>query len=231
MTRRPAAKSAARSATKPAAKPATKPAAPTNRTKEPPPPKRRRGRPPRHETETPNVPGARIIKKYGNRRLYDHTQSRAVTMEMIAAAVRKGEDIRVLDGETGEDITRRILVQIILEDQNRQQLELLPIDFLRQIIQLRSEPLAHWMSQYLTAGTDWMARQVSAVASGGSAPAMRAVQESLETLFPWMRAKSEAPPPPSPSSGPLPDPERDLADTLDDLQLRLADLSKRFMRR
>src|SRR5262245_47291453 len=107
------------------------------------------------------MPGARIIKRYGNRRLYDHTLSRPVTMDELADVVRQGQDFLVLDGETGQDITRRILVQIILEHQNRFQLELLPVEFLRQIIQLRSEPLAHWLSQYLGAGAQWLSRQMN----------------------------------------------------------------------
>jgi polyhydroxyalkanoate synthesis repressor PhaR len=196
-----------------------------------PPPKRRRGRPPKRETQTPNVPGARIIKKYGNRRLYDHTLSRAVTMEELAAAVKKGEDIRVLDGDTGEDLTKRILVQIILEESNRHQLELLPIEFLRQVIQLRSEPLSQWISQYLAAGAEWLGRQMNSVAgnSAGNA-ALRNLQQSLEGLFPWMR--KDGPSAPSPSSGgPAPDPDRDIADSLDDLHQRLAELTKLVTRR
>jgi polyhydroxyalkanoate synthesis repressor PhaR len=196
----------------------TRPAAPS-------PKPRRRGRPPKLKSELPEIPGVRLIKKYGNRRLYDSTLSRAVTMEEIAAAVRKGEDLRVLDGETGEDITKRILVQIILEEQSRTQLELLPVDFLRQLIQLRSEPLSQWMSQYLSAGAQWLGRQMSSAPG----PGMRGIQESLETLFPWMRKETGATPPEP--SGPVPDPDRDIVDTIDELQQRLADLSKRVMRR
>jgi polyhydroxyalkanoate synthesis repressor PhaR len=193
------------------------------------PPKRRRGRPPKRETDTPEIPGVRVIKRYGNRRLYDHTLSRAVTMEQLAAAVQRGEDFRVFDSESGNDVTRRVLVQIVLEQQNEPQLDLLPIDFLRQLIQLRSEPMAQWMSQYLTAGAEWLERNVN----GLSAPALRNMQHSIESLFPWMRpsqssGSSGAPPPPSTSDDKA---ARDLADEVDRLQSRLADLAKRVIRR
>jgi polyhydroxyalkanoate synthesis repressor PhaR len=190
-------------------------------------PKRRRGRPPKRETDTPEIPGVRVIKRYGNRRLYDHTLSRAVTMEQLAGAVRRGEDFRVFDGESGNDVTRRVLLQIVLEQQNEAQLDLLPIDFLRQLIQLRSEPLGEWIRQYLEAGAEWLERNVAGV----SGPALRNMQQSMESLFPWMRttgnAASATPPPPSndDKAG------RDLADEIDRLQSRLADLAKRVIRR
>lgn len=186
---------------------------------------KRRGRPPKQQTDTPNVPGARIIKKYGNRRLYDHTLSRAVTMDELAQAVRKGDDIRVLDGDSGTDITRRILVQIILEEGSRTQLELLPVEFLRQLICLRNEALAKWFERYLNAGAEWMGR----TASGGTTSA-RAIQESLEAFFPWMkgvRSDDNA----TQADGPPPNPEADLRDEIEDLQRRLAEITTRFTRR
>jgi hypothetical protein len=81
------------------------------------------------------------------------------------------------------------------------------------------------MSAYLTAGAQWMARQLSA--SGG--PALRTIQDSLRGLFPWL---GDGPTPSSePTDGPVPDPQRDINDTIDELQQRLADLSKRVNRR
>ena len=108
----------------------------------PQPRKRRPGRPPRHATDTEaRFPGARVIKRYGNRRLYDAQLRRSVTMHEIAEMVRKNDNVRVLDGDTGEDITKRVLTQIILEEQNARQLELLPVELLRKLIAVRSEPL------------------------------------------------------------------------------------------
>jgi len=201
--------------------------------KEPAKPKRR-GRPPRRETVTPDLPGVRIIKRYGNRRLYDHSLSRAITMDDLAAAVRRGEDFRVFDGESGNDVTRRVLLQIILEEQNEVQLNLMPIDFLRLLIRLRSESTGQWMSQYLDAGAEWLTRHLTQSAQG--APTLRNLQESLETMFPWMRGDgrreaSQARAQSAPSTGAAAKGDGDIADEIHNLQTRLADLAKRVTRR
>jgi len=57
-----------------------------------------------------------VIKKYANRRLYDTSAGRYVNLEDLAARIRKGEEIQVLDAASGEDLTRVILTQIIVED-------------------------------------------------------------------------------------------------------------------
>ena len=58
-----------------------------------------------------------LIKKYGNRRLYDTEDSRYITLEDLTERVRNGADVRVVDASTGEDLTRSILLQIILEEE------------------------------------------------------------------------------------------------------------------
>ena len=57
-----------------------------------------------------------LIKKYENRRLYDTTNSRYVNLDEVAQMLQRGEDVKVVDAATGEDITRLILTQIIVED-------------------------------------------------------------------------------------------------------------------
>jgi polyhydroxyalkanoate synthesis repressor PhaR len=74
-----------------------------------------------------------VIKKYGNRRLYDTFGSRYVNLEDIAGLVRNGKDVQVLDAKTGEDLTRVILTQIILEDAKGQPTGL-PLELLRQLV-------------------------------------------------------------------------------------------------
>lgn len=76
-----------------------------------------------------------IIKKYANRRLYDTDSSRYVTLETLAQMVRDGRDFVVHDAKSGEDITRSVLTQIIVEEEARGG-DLLPLDFLRQLIAL-----------------------------------------------------------------------------------------------
>jgi polyhydroxyalkanoate synthesis repressor PhaR len=76
----------------------------------------------------------RIVKRYGNRKLYDTTESRYVTLDEIARFVRAGEELKVLDNETGEDLTAVAFAQIILEEERRKT-PLLSLPVLRQIIQ------------------------------------------------------------------------------------------------
>ncbi len=199
--------------------------------KSPPAPKRRGpGRPPRHDTNAGSqFPGARVIKRYGNRRLYDGGSSRCVTMEEIGELVRKGEDVRVVDGDTGEDLTRRIFTQIILEQGNARQLELLPVELLRKLIAIKSEPMGRWLEQYLSAGAQFLERQMTA-----TGPAAKAVKESMDAMFPWLKANAWVPtvePPP----GPAPFAPSEAANAMDDeiaeLRRKLADLSARVKRR
>src|SRR5215471_15796120 len=74
-----------------------------------------------------------VIKKYPNRRLYDTTASRYINLEDIGEFVRQGKDVQVVDAQTGEDLTRVTLTQIIMEDA-KQQPTGLPLELLRQLI-------------------------------------------------------------------------------------------------
>jgi polyhydroxyalkanoate synthesis repressor PhaR len=74
-----------------------------------------------------------IIRKYGNRRLYDTSTSQYITLEEIAALIRSGKDVRVVDAKTGQDLTRVTLTQIIVEDAKGAPTGL-PLELLRQLI-------------------------------------------------------------------------------------------------
>ena len=89
-----------------------------------------------------------IIKKYANRRLYHTGTSSYVTLEDLAEMVRQGEDFAVTDAKTGEDITRSVLTQIIFEQENKGQF-LLPITFLRQLIQFYGDSMQGLVPRYL----------------------------------------------------------------------------------
>ena len=77
---------------------------------------------------------ARLVKRYGNRKLYDTSESRYVTLEEIARWVKAGEDVKILENDTGEDLTAVTFAQIILEEERRKN-GLLPLRVLRDIIQ------------------------------------------------------------------------------------------------
>jgi polyhydroxyalkanoate synthesis repressor PhaR len=88
------------------------------------------------------------IKKYANRRLYNTATSTYVTLEHLAQMVRDGSDFHVFDAKTGEDITRSILTQIILEAESSGS-QLLPVDFLRNIIRSYGDSVQGFLPSYL----------------------------------------------------------------------------------
>ena len=93
-----------------------------------------------------------LIKKYGNRRLYDTGESRYITLEELAAKVRGGADVRIVDAQTGEDLTQATLVQVVLEGGNAA--KFLPVQLLTQMIRLSDDSLAEFFSRYVTSALD-----------------------------------------------------------------------------
>lgn len=91
-----------------------------------------------------------IIKKYANRRLYNTESSSYITLEHLAEKVRQGRDFKVVDAKSGEDITRSVLTQIIVEEESRGQ-NMLPVSFLRQLIGLYGDSMQAMVPQYLEA--------------------------------------------------------------------------------
>jgi polyhydroxyalkanoate synthesis repressor PhaR len=113
-----------------------------------------------HERTT--VPGqaakkAAVVKKYANRRLYNTATSSYVTLEELAQMVREGEDFAVFDAKSGEDITRSVLTQIILEEDSKGR-NLLPINFLRQLIGFYDDSLHAFLPRYLELSMENFAR-------------------------------------------------------------------------
>lgn len=100
--------------------------------------------------ETTSAPGANtvVIKKYANRRLYNTSTSTYVTLDDLSAMVKAGTDFVVYDAKTGEDITRSVLTQIIFEEENKGT-NLLPINFLRQLIRFYGDQMQSLVPGYL----------------------------------------------------------------------------------
>jgi len=88
------------------------------------------------------------IKKYANRRLYNTATSSYVTLDHLCQMVKDDVDFVVYDAKTGEDITRAVLTQIIVEEENKGQ-NLLPISFLRQLIGFYGDNLQMVVPRYL----------------------------------------------------------------------------------
>ena len=99
-----------------------------------------------------------VIKKYANRRLYNTKSSAYVTLEHLAEMVKDGADFVVYDAKTGEDITRSVLTQIIFEEESRGQ-NLLPIQFLRQLIRFYGDSMQAFVPSYLELSLDSFTRQ------------------------------------------------------------------------
>lgn len=98
-------------------------------------------------------PSSVLIKKYGNRRLYDTVGSRYVNLDDLAAMVRAGKDVHVVDAKTGRDLTRVILTQIITEDAKGKPTGL-PLELLRQLIVASDEVRQEFLMWYLKSAFD-----------------------------------------------------------------------------
>ncbi len=94
----------------------------------------------RPETMDSPAPGddrrltARLVKRYGNRKLYDTSESRYVTLDEIARWIKSGEEVKILENDTGEDLTAVTFAQIILEEERRKS-GLVSLPVLRELIQ------------------------------------------------------------------------------------------------
>ena len=104
-----------------------------------------------------------IIKKYENRRLYDTTNSRYVNLEEVAQILQQGNDVQVIDAATGDDITRLILTQIIVEDAKTPESNF-PLDLLRQMVVASGRATQESALNYMKAMLDLYQNTYRAVA-------------------------------------------------------------------
>jgi len=126
------------------------------------------------ETETAKKPVT--IKKYANRRLYNTATSSYVTLDDLCQMVKDNQDFVVYDAKTGEDITRPVLTQIIVEEESKGQ-NLLPINFLRQLIAFYGDSLQSLVPRYLDYSMNSFARNQEQM--------RRYVQSAFDGLFPF----------------------------------------------
>ncbi len=113
----------------------------------------------------------RLIKRYGSRKLYDTEESRYVSLEELAGWIRRGQEIRVVDNRSGEDVTSQTLTQIISEE-GRRGVSLLPNEVLHELIRFGEEAVS--------SGVEQIQNRVD-----------RLMQASLERLGPVRRAREE----------------------------------------
>ncbi len=155
-----------------------------------------------------------IIKKYGNRRLYDSASSRYINLDDLAALVREGKDVKVVDAKTGQDLTRVTLTQIITEDA-RDKPTGLPLELLRQLIIASDEVRQEFVMWYLKSAFDTY-QQVQEAVQNRLTDVQSAVLSPVDTMKRFLG--SVAPPPQDARS------EREL----DELHKRVAELEARL---
>jgi polyhydroxyalkanoate synthesis repressor PhaR len=177
--------------------------------------------------------GPVTIKKYANRRLYNTGTSTYVTLEDLATMVKSGEDFAVFDAKTGEDITRSVLTQIIFEQENKEGAQnLLPINFLRQLIRFYGDSMQMLVPRYLETSIDSLTReqqkfrdqmsQAFGVSGFGALDEtvrrnMEVFQRAFSMFTPFARrdeegGAAETPEKPASSSGDLDELKRQLSD-------------------
>jgi polyhydroxyalkanoate synthesis repressor PhaR len=177
------------------------------------------------------------IKKYANRRLYNTGTSTYVTLEDLAAMVKKGEDFVVYDAKSGEDITRSVLTQIIFEQENKEGQNLLPIAFLRQLIRFYGDSMQMLVPRFLEVSIDSLTREqekfrekmATAFGAGPFAPLEDQVRRNMEmferafAMFaPFSRREGQA--------GPQPSEKPAAGGEIDDLKKQLGEMQKRLDR-
>ena len=128
-------------------------------------------------TDTPGTDRPVVtIKKYANRRLYNTSTSSYVTLEHLAKMVKEGVDFVVLDAKTNEDLTRQVLTQIIIEEEAKGE-NLLPINFLRQMIGLYGHGMQGLVPRYLDLSMESFSRNQQQIRSY--------MEETFTGLFPF----------------------------------------------
>ncbi len=131
------------------------------------------------QTEPESKPADRppvVVKKYANRRLYNTETSAYITLDNLAEMVRKGRDFVVYDAKSGEDITRGVLTQIIVEEEGKGQ-NLLPTAFLRQLIGMYGGSMQGIVPNYLDQAMSAFAEQQEQVRA--------TVQKTMSGIFPF----------------------------------------------
>jgi polyhydroxyalkanoate synthesis repressor PhaR len=167
-----------------------------------------------------------IVKKYGNRRLYDTELSRYITLEELADRIRAGADIEVVDAKTGRDLTQATLTQLILEGPSAR---LLPVPLLRRLLRMQDDALAEFFGRYVSGALELYNQTRSGVQQ--VTPYFPFAQMPMQADDAFFRMFSGGPAPraaPPPPREPEPEPERapPPRDDVADLRRELEELKR-----
>jgi polyhydroxyalkanoate synthesis repressor PhaR len=181
-----------------------------------------------------------VIKKYANRRLYNTRSSAYVTLDHLCEMVKEGVDFVVFDAKTSEDITRSVLGQIIFDEESRGQ-NLMPIQFLRQLIRFYGDSMQAFVPSYLEMSLDGFTKQQERLRSQFAGaipvpPGMNMLEEqvkqnlamfdrAMKMFTPFAFVQPDAAATPSTAA----EPAKAAADTsLDDLKKRIEDMQEQI---
>jgi polyhydroxyalkanoate synthesis repressor PhaR len=125
-----------------------------------------------------------VIKKYANRRLYDTGRSSYVTLDDLCTMVKEGRDFVVYDAKSGDDLTRSVLTQIIVEQEGKEgQQNLLPITFLRQLIGFYGDSIQSAVPNYLEQSLESFVKNQERFRDMFSVPAFEEINRQNMTIF------------------------------------------------
>ena len=159
-----------------------------------------------------------LIKKYGNRRLYDTVGSRYVNLDDLAEHIRAGREVRVVDAKTGQDLTRVVLTQIITEDAKGKPTGL-PLELLRQLIIASDEVRQEFLMWYLKSAFDTYQKLQDTVQNRLS-EVQSAVLSPVDMMKRFLGAAATSPPSRSQDTG-----------ELESLRQRVAELEGKLRRK
>ena len=150
-----------------------------------------------------------LVKRYSNRRLYDTGKSRYITIEELARRLRAGEDFKVVDAKSGQDLTKRTLLQVILLE-SMDLVDVLPLSFLKTLIRLRDGTIRDLFIRHLRMNMEMFAAAQKQIEEN-----LRLVQEQMTATTQLMRSvlpfgKTEVRAPAGhPPGGDVPEPDAD----------------------
>ncbi len=150
-----------------------------------------------------------VIKKYSNRRLYDTERSLYINLEEVAVLLKGGRDVEVQDAKTGQDLTRTILLQLVLE-REKNNIETLPVELLKELIVIQDTPARKWFDLSMKYSLELL-RRFKKGGAGLASPWDASLFNPADIFSTFMRdmripgfgmAESGPEPPPAGASGP-----------------------------
>lgn len=177
-----------------------------------------------------------LIKRYASRRLYNTETSDYVTLEDIAAFIREGREVQIVDLKSGDDLTRQYLLQIIAEHESRGE-SVLPVDVLTDLVRSYTSQAASVVPQFLAASFDMLRQgqatmmdnitKVNPITKLPGFDAMRTQQEAFfKAMGGFVGAGGLNAAMPAKEPGPAPDGLDEIKQQLADLQAKLGRMGK-----